>query len=237
MANNDRVFYGFIKNEELKITTACIYVDIVEFCNTIVNFCKSLSLKELNEIFDRIIMVIPSDKPTFNDIQIYGEYATNNKQSEITWFSLLYKSIGNIDLYKNKEFRHMISQSYAYRYEKIVRYECIIDLDTQKIIIGDRFLHKQLLIKLDNLNNINLEDEIKNMSTISIENILSIKRKNGDIKIEEEIDRFKEKIEYIASNIFDGYYIEIINGKISFDIKINSPNFNHEITKFYYEFT
>lgn len=126
-----RGLYGFRKNGEDKLTYN--HWDSYPDClgETVVRFCKETSIEELNEIFDRIVLVNEGDKPTKAQVLECIEYYNGSvgNQSIEDWYCLLRNAQGNPDVYKHG-LKYMIdNQNFIYD-SLFCEYAYIINLDT-----------------------------------------------------------------------------------------------------------
>lgn len=123
--------YGFRKNGVDKLTynhwdsyPDCLGHDVVEFC-------KSTSIKEMNEIFDRIVLVEEGSKPTKKQIaeciEFYDESVSTGKLDD--WYCLLRETQGNLNVYKNG-LKYMINSCEFIKDSLFCEYAYIINLDT-----------------------------------------------------------------------------------------------------------
>ena len=123
--------YGFRKNGEDKLTynhwdsyPDCLGTDVVEFC-------KATSVAEMNEIFDRIILVEEGGKPTKKQIdeciEFYNEGVSTGKLDD--WYCLLRESQGDLNVYKNG-LKYIIDSCEFIKDSLFCEYAYIINLDT-----------------------------------------------------------------------------------------------------------
>lgn len=125
-----RGLYGFRKNGEDKLTYN--HWDSYPDClgDTMVRFCKETSIEELNEIFDRIVLVNEGDKPTKAQILECAEYYNGSvsNQSIEDWYCLLREAQGNPDVYKHG-LKYMIDNKNFIKDSLFCEYAYIINLD------------------------------------------------------------------------------------------------------------
>ena len=123
--------YGFRKNGVDKLTYNHFdsYPDYLG--RKIVTFCEETSIKEMNEIFNKIILVDENTKPTKEQIAECLNYYNGNVSSQTTndWYCLLREAQGNIDVYKNG-LRYMIDDHDFIKNSLFCEYAYIINLDT-----------------------------------------------------------------------------------------------------------
>ena len=126
-----RGLYGFRKNGVDKLTynhwdsyPDCLGHDVVEFC-------KSTSIKEMNEIFDRIVLVEEDGTPTKKQIvecmEFYDEGVGTGRVDD--WYCLLRESQGDLNAYKNG-LKYMIDNGEFIKDSLFCEYAYIINLDT-----------------------------------------------------------------------------------------------------------
>ncbi|HBD95376.1 MAG TPA: hypothetical protein DC057_14505 [Spirochaetia bacterium] len=104
-----RGVYGFYKDNVDKLTYNHSDSYPSWLGKEIVNFVKSTSIEELNQIFDKIILVDEDDEPTAEQIKDCEEF-TNlgvSNQSIYDWYCLLREAQGNLSAYKS-DLRYMI---------------------------------------------------------------------------------------------------------------------------------
>lgn len=128
--------YGFRKNGIDKITYN--HWDSYPDClgRTMVEFCKNTSIQEMNEIFDRLILVNESDKPTAEQYEECKQYV--NTWSIGGWYSLLRDAQGEPKAYKNG-LRYMIDSHDFIKDSLFCEYAYIINLDTNKLELWKGF--------------------------------------------------------------------------------------------------
>lgn len=123
--------YGFRKNGEDKLTynhydsyPDCLGTDVVEFC-------KATSVTEMNEIFDRIILVEEDSKPTKKQIteciEFYDESVGTGNVDD--WYCLLRETQGNLNPYKHG-LKYMVNSCEFIKDSLFCEYAYIINLDT-----------------------------------------------------------------------------------------------------------
>ena len=126
-----RGLYGFRKNGIDK-TTYNHWDSYPDYLGEImVKFCKETSIKEMNDIFDRIILVEENRKPTKAQIVECIEYYNGNvsTQTPEDWYCLLRNAQGNPNVYKNG-LRYMIDSDGFIQDSLFCEYAYIINLDT-----------------------------------------------------------------------------------------------------------
>ena len=125
-----RGLYGFRKDGVDKLTYN--HFDSYPDClgETMAEFCKTTSIKEMHEIFDRIVLVdehdIPTDKQIKECIEYYnGDVSTGSPQD---WYCLLRDAQGNPNAYKHG-LKYMIDNHNFIKDSLFCEYAYIINLD------------------------------------------------------------------------------------------------------------
>lgn len=133
--------YGFRKNGMDKLTYN--HFDSYPDClgHTMVKFCKATSISELNEIFDKLILVNESAKPTAEQIKECKQYYDGNvsRKTVEDWYCLLRNAQGDLDAYKNG-LKYMIDNCGFIKDSLWCEYAYIINLDTEELEfwVGDQ---------------------------------------------------------------------------------------------------
>lgn len=133
--------YGFRKNGADKLTYN--HFDSYPDClgHTMVKFCKATSISELNEIFDKLILVNESAKPTAEQIKECKQYYDGNvsRKTVEDWYCLLRNAQGDLDAYKNG-LKYMIDNCGFIKDSLWCEYAYIINLDTEELEfwVGDQ---------------------------------------------------------------------------------------------------
>ena len=126
--------YGFRKNGADKLTYN--HFDSYPDClgRTMVEFCKATLISELNEIFDKLILVNESAKPTAEQIKECKQYYDGNvnRQTVEDWYCLLRNAQGDLDAYKNG-LKYMIDSCGFIKDSLWCEYAYIINLDTEEL--------------------------------------------------------------------------------------------------------
>lgn len=126
--------YGFRKNGADKLTYNHFdsYPDCLGY--TMVKFCKATSISELNEIFDKLILVNESAKHTAEQIKEYKQYYDGNvsRKTVEDWYCLLRNAQGDLDAYKNG-LKYMIDNCGFIKDSLLCEYAYIINLDTEQL--------------------------------------------------------------------------------------------------------
>lgn len=135
--------YGFRKNGIDKITYNQYDSYPDGLGRTMVEFCKGTSIKKMNEIFDRIILVNENDKPTFEQIEECGRYYNGSvgTQSPNDWYCLLREAQGEPDEYK-RGLRYMTDSHDFIKDSLFCEYAYIINIDTNKLELWRGFQRK-----------------------------------------------------------------------------------------------
>ena len=124
--------YGFRKNDVDKLTYNHwdSYPDWLG--KIMVKFCKETTIQEMNEIFDKLILVKENDKPTKAQIAECIEYYNGDvgSQTPEDWYCLLREAQGNPDVYKCG-LKYMTDGNNFIRDSLFCEYAYIINLDTQ----------------------------------------------------------------------------------------------------------
>ena len=135
--------YGFRKNGIDKITYNH-YDSYPDWLGRhIASFCKETSIDEMNEIFDKIVLVDERSIPNADQIKECIEYfdGSVSRQSEEDWYCLLRNAQGNLNVYKNG-LRYMIDSHDFISDSLFCEYAYIINLDTKKLEFWKGFQEK-----------------------------------------------------------------------------------------------
>lgn len=127
-----RGLYGFRKNGIDKLTYNH-YDSYPDYLGQImVEFCKTTSIEEMNEIFDRIILVAENSTPTQEQIteciEFYDEGVSTGKVED--WYCLLREAQGNPNVYKHG-LKYMVDNQNFIKDSLFCEYAYIINLDTE----------------------------------------------------------------------------------------------------------
>ena len=135
--------YGFRKNGIDKF--AYNHFDSYPDClgHDIVQFCKETSIEEMNEIFDRIILVDKRSKPDSDHVKECMKYydGTVGNQTIYDWYCLLRNTQGDLNVYKNG-LRYMIDNNDSIKDSLFCEYAYIINLDTNCLEFYIGFQHE-----------------------------------------------------------------------------------------------
>lgn len=175
--------YGFIKNGEMKITYNHwdSYLSGLGF--EVMKFIAKTSDKELNEIFDKIVMVDENSVPTEEQIKECEKYLNSNVGAGKIddWYCLLRNAQGNLNEYKNG-LRYMIDSKEFMGDSLFCEYAYILNLDNNYLEIYKGFNRD---IETDNdytqfrgtINENNRYVEVKNFDTVSFDSIRELLKK------------------------------------------------------------
>ena len=126
--------YGFRKNgiDKLTYNHYDSYPDYLG--KIVVTFCKETSLDEMNEIYDRLILVNENDKPTREQIEECKRYYNGDVSCKTPedWYCLLRNAQGDLDAYKNG-LKYMIDSCGFIKDSLWCEYAYIINLDTYEL--------------------------------------------------------------------------------------------------------
>lgn len=127
-----RGLYGFRKNGIDK-TTYNHFDSYPDYLGTIMlEFCQNTSIEEMNEIFDRIVMVEEDSTPTQKQIEecieFYDGGVSTGKPEE--WYCLLRDAQGNPEVYKHG-LKYMIDNHNFIKDSLFCEYAYIVNLDTE----------------------------------------------------------------------------------------------------------
>ena len=127
-----RGLYGFRKDGVDKLTYNHFdsYPDYLG--KTMAEFCKTTSIKEMHEIFDRIVLVEQDRTPTSSQIEECIEYYDGNvsTQKPQEWYCLLRNAQGNPNAYKHG-LKYMIDSQNFINDSLFCEYAYIINLDEE----------------------------------------------------------------------------------------------------------
>lgn len=126
--------YGFRKNGKDKLTYNHYDSYPDGLGRTMVDFCKNTTIDELNEIFDRIILVNEDEKPTAKQIKECKKFYNGDvgEQSVDDWYCLLYEAQGDLNAYKNG-LKYMTDNHNFIKDSLWCEYAYIINLDTMEL--------------------------------------------------------------------------------------------------------
>lgn len=126
--------YGFRKNGIDKITYNHYDSYPRHLGANIATFCKETSIDEMNKIFDKIILVHESGKPTEEQIAECCKYygANDAGQAVEDWYWLLRNTQGDLNVYK-EDLQYMIDSSDFITGSLFCEYAYIINLDTNRL--------------------------------------------------------------------------------------------------------
>jgi len=127
-----RGIYGFYKDGVDKLTYN--HLDSYPSClgASIVDFIKTTSIDELNQIFDKITLVDGNSKPTEEQIKecinIEELYLSKNEDKNYDWYWLLRNSQGDLNIYKGN-LKYMIDNKGFIKDSLFCEWGYIINLD------------------------------------------------------------------------------------------------------------
>jgi len=135
--------YGFRKNGIDKLTYNHYDSYPSGLGRIILEFCKETSLDEMNEIYDKLILVDGGVKPTKEQIEECKQYYDGNVGSRTVddWYCLLRNAQGDLNAYKNG-LRYMMEYGDFIKNSLFCEYAYIINLDTKKMEFWKGFQHK-----------------------------------------------------------------------------------------------
>jgi hypothetical protein len=185
--------YGFIKNGVKKIgyKHCDSYIEVLGI--KIAKFINETTKEEMEEIFEKIILVDNSTEATDEQIKrcekwfqpIHGREKSN-------WYNLLRLTQGNLYLYKDGELEYMFNGEDLY-----VEYKYIINLDNNKFEIyeTDFETEEEKMIGIYPLDKVN-ESDIKDLYEIRLEE----EKIRALAKKEEKERMLSEKIEELSQD-------------------------------------
>lgn len=138
-----RGLYGFRKNGIDKTTYN--HWDSYPDClgHTMVEFCKETSITEMNEIYDKLVLVEEGSKPTKKQIneciEFYNDSVSTGSIKD--WYCLLREAQGNPNVYKHG-LKYMIDNHEFIKDSLFCEYAYIINLDTNCLEFWVGFQHK-----------------------------------------------------------------------------------------------
>lgn len=126
--------YGFRKNGIDKFTYNHFDSYPDGLGRDILSFCKHTSLAEMNEIYDRLILVNENSTPTPEQITECSDYYDGNvsRQTPEDWYCLLRKTQGDLNVYR-AGLKYMIDNHDFIKDSLFCEYAYIINLDTKKL--------------------------------------------------------------------------------------------------------
>jgi hypothetical protein len=135
-----RGIYGFHKNGTDKLTYNHWDSYPVGLGKDIIEFLRQTSIKELNTIFDQIILVDEDSKPTPEIIKECIQYADLRvaNRSNYNWYCLLRKTQGDLNCYRYG-LQYMIDSKEFIKDSLFCEWGYIINLDTNMLEIYKGF--------------------------------------------------------------------------------------------------
>lgn len=137
--------YGFIKHKEAKVSYNHFDSYLEGLGNKMVDFIRNTSKEELNDIFDKIILVNQTDKPNkeqneeisnfLSNLGLENDYKIENFGSgERDWYYLLSNCQGSPELFK-QGLRYMTDDKTFLEDHLFCEFAYLIDLDNDKLVI------------------------------------------------------------------------------------------------------
>lgn len=203
--------YGFIKNgvEKIGYSNCDSYPDWLGV--KIVKFINETTKEEMEQIFEKIILVDESMIATEEQIKKCEKwFASLTHGEKSNWYDLIRLTQGNLDLYKDEELEYMFSGKDMYAdYKYIINldnneleiYETDFDTKEEKVI-GIYLLDKVTERDMELLSNESLEkNEIKD--SVGIEELNSMERKKVLLEKIVELCKEEEVRRYFVSQYID----------------------------------
>lgn len=132
--------YGFYKNGVTKATYSHWdgYPDGLG--ENVVEFIKSTTVNELNQIFDKLIMIDSNTKPTVEQIENCLPYFNGSVSTGKTdeWYCLLHKTQGDLNVYKT-DLKYMIDDSNFIKSSLFCEWAYVINLDENVLEVYEGF--------------------------------------------------------------------------------------------------
>lgn len=132
--------YGFYKNGVTKATYSHSDGYPAGLGSEIVDFIKDTPVNELNQIFDKIVMVDRNKKATAkqieNCIEYFNKYVSTKKPTD--WYCLLHGSQGNLNAYKS-DLKYMVDSSDFIKDSLCCEWAYIINLDENRLEVYEGF--------------------------------------------------------------------------------------------------
>lgn len=128
--------YGFRKNEVDKLTYNHYDSYPSWLGSKVLEFCKNHSIEELNDIYDKIIMVNEQDTPTEEQIREciangYVDFSVSSQRQD-DWYCLLRECQGDLEcLAKAEHHAYMIDNNDFIKDSLFCEYAYIINLDDE----------------------------------------------------------------------------------------------------------
>lgn len=176
--------YGFIKKGEMKITYNHYDSYLEGLGINIMKFIANTTDKELNDIFDKIIMVDEDSIPTQEQIKECEKVTNLNVSSKSVndWYCLLRNAQGNLEEYKNG-LKYMMDNKRFMGDSLFCEYAYILNLDDNRLEIYKGFNkdketdndYTQFRVTKDNYEYV----EVEIFDSISFDNIRKLVK--GDV--------------------------------------------------------
>ena len=138
-----RGVYGFRKNGVDKLSYNHYDSYPSGLGNDVIEFCKSMSIKELNALYDRLEMINEDIPPTPEQIDFCKPWTNLNVSNESTsdWYCLLHGAQGNLSAYKDG-LRYMLDSDYFIKDSLFCEYGYIVNLDNNTLEFWEGFQKK-----------------------------------------------------------------------------------------------
>lgn len=182
----------------------------------IVKFCENTSIEQMNEIFDKIIMVDEGIKPTedqIKEVEKYNGHLLGHSDDE--WYNLLRNTQGELDFYKG-DLRYMINANGFIENSLFCEHGYIINLDTNELEYWVGFQQSPQAGNRYGETKADSEEyypcKLKNTFSLSklSEDVISIMEQDEeDTCVEEDCG---VDLEYIADMVRDGFTSGDCNG-------------------------
>ena len=124
--------YGFVKGEVKKVTYNHYDSYPSYLGEKIKDFLVNTSKEEIEEIFDRIILVDENSK-VFEDVK--EDFLNTGVSTGTDWYSYLRETQGRLDVYKNEKFKYMIDSQDFLNDGLFCEWAYIYDLDKEELCI------------------------------------------------------------------------------------------------------
>jgi len=134
--------YGFRINGKDKITYNHYDSYPSYLGSSILGFIEETPIEDMKSIAEKITLIINQDAaPSEQDISRYKDFMDLevSKQSEKDWYCLLRKAQGNLNIYKNPSFLHMIDNHDFLLDSLFCEWAYIINLDEKALEIYTGF--------------------------------------------------------------------------------------------------
>jgi hypothetical protein len=137
--------WGYIKNDEMKVTYNHFDSYPEGLGQRVLDFCNTKTVSELNEIYEKMRIVEEDDAPTINDIELCKKHYLVDlgvsRQSVDDWYCLLRKAQG--DPQKYADVGIMTDGSNFLKDSLFCEYAYLINLDSNMLEIYEGFQKSQ----------------------------------------------------------------------------------------------